>query len=498
MDEERIEMEPACEGHPLVTGAGQGTRIVLHRPEVLPEPVYEGSGEIDGRGASCYGSVIRDGGLYRMWYQAWPRGAARGNSVFVGCLESDDGLSWRRPRHGVMEWAGGRANHLTDLPFHSPSVVLDPGAPASGRYRAFGCSGLKDLRKLPAGFRLPVSALEPAYYSARSADGLKWEIDGPGPAWPWRDVITSARDARAGDILVALKHNGPAAGLFRRRFRTAAWSGGKPGPSVSALVPDEYDDFVARQRGFESADYYGLGLMPGRTVTFGFLWNFRHFPPHSLNPGKGMRVGRFGRVDISIVYQSERGGRWQHLPGRPDWLAATEMPAWAAGALYTASSPVDDGDETRLYFTGTTTAHGWAGEGVNPEEYQGEGAFSRIGLARWPRGRLTGYESSWRGIVHLAPEPPGEGPDPGLRLNFAARPGGRVRASLIGADDQPLPGFSFDDCEVMEGDNLGARARWRGGLFPSGAPVARAQVELEKATLYGFRFTTLPDKRVAG
>lgn len=488
MTEAPAPLEPACAGHPQLHGVTEGVYLVQRKPDVLEQPVMEGSSEVDGMGVSIYGSVIKDGGLFRMWYQAWPKQPLKdGDSALVACAESDDGLSWRKPSHRVMEWGGSRDNHLTNLPFHSPSVMIDPTAPPEARYRAFGCTGRRKQKDLPQGFDLPVSA-NYAYYSARSADGLHWTVDGPAPAWTGEDVITAAWDPWAAQAIAAFKRGGQSAGMYRRRFFTATWAGGRCSEPVSALVPDEYDDQLARARGFESADYYGLGLYPGPTVTIGFLWNFLHQPP--LGSADIGRYGSIGCVSVSLIYQLERGGRWHHLSGRPDWMSPLEMPDWASGAIYTAASPIEVGDETWLYFTGTRDRHGWAGDQVKVTDLVGDLGRMRIGLARWPRGRLIGYESRLRGIVTLKPLA-----RPGvsvvrLKLNVEARPGGRVRAQWLDDKKQPIPGYTFDDCLPLTGSHLAAEIAWRdtpGGAQPH---PGSAQIELDGATLYGFQFVT--------
>jgi hypothetical protein len=481
-------LEPACEGHPQIVGVTEGVRVVVHRPEVLAEPVLEGAGEADGRGVAIYGSVIREGGTFRMWYQATPRQElTAGDTVLVGCVESDDGLSWRRPEHGVMEWAGNRRNHLTDLPFHCPSVLIDPTAPPEARYRAFGCTGRRKLPDLPKGFGIPVRAWY-EYHTAHSADGIHWTVDGPDPVWPGMDVITSTWDPWTGNALVAFKRVGRSANLRRRRFFNATWATGVPGNAVSALIPDEYDDLVARARGFESADYYGVGLYPGPTVTIGFLWNFRHHAPRGDT--RYGRQGRIGCVDISLVYQTERGGRWQHLPGRPDWLTAADMPDWATGCVYTAASPIEVGDETWLYFAGTRNHHGWAGIDVDTAEFCRAQDPSRIGLARWPRGRLMGFESRLHGLVRLTPRSSDNGTAVKMVVNATTRPGGRVRAALVDEKGEPLTGYRVEDCEPLTGDHPATEIRWRGGPDGPKQPSGSAVVELEGATLYGFAFET--------
>ena len=66
-------MQLFCDGHPQIAGFSEGLQPVLYKPQVLDEPVLASGSDVDASGASIYGSVIRDGGVYRMWYQAWPR-----------------------------------------------------------------------------------------------------------------------------------------------------------------------------------------------------------------------------------------------------------------------------------------------------------------------------------------------------------------------------------------------------------------------------------------
>ena len=77
-----------------------------HRAEVYPEPVLAGSSLADGAGVSCFGSVLYDGGRYRMWYQAWPKDWEGQNSALVGYAESDDGLAWRKPTLAMVDYHG--------------------------------------------------------------------------------------------------------------------------------------------------------------------------------------------------------------------------------------------------------------------------------------------------------------------------------------------------------------------------------------------------------
>ena len=118
------------------------------------------------------------------------------------------------------------------------------------------------------------------YYTAHSADGLKWEYDQLVPQWKSNDVITSIYHSEQRRGIVALKVtpypsvNGiPRRSIWNAEFRDGRWS-----EAHSALLPDEVDDIAAVARGFSSGDYYGMGMMPAGSGTVGFLWQFRHAP----------------------------------------------------------------------------------------------------------------------------------------------------------------------------------------------------------------------------
>ncbi len=469
-------MQLICEGHHRIS-ADEHVHLVMNKPVMDEEPVLVGSTPVDALGCSIYGTVLRDGGVYRMWYQAWADNWDGIDSTLVACVESDDGFTWRRPSYGLVEYAGSKANHLTDLPFHCPSVFIDPHADASARYRAVGF------------MRDPVHGY--GYRMAYSADGLHWTV-GPHKLFGYSgDVISSAWDSRHDCALIAMKNATRHGVLSRRTFYLSEWNQGGLTRPVLTWCADDYDDLQAHMRGFHSADYYGLGLMPTDTETaFGFLWNFRHLPPIH-------RWGDVGRVDLSLVYRTERWGRWQHVTGRPDWFSAAEAPVWARGALYTASTPIHVGEETRLYVTGAYDRHGEAGlQPINAviDSLRGKGGFSKVGVLRWRRNRLLGYAAQYDGIVTLHSEP-ADGRAPILALNVDASQGD-VRVRLLKRFNWeyiPIEEYGFEECEPITGDHQRVEVRWRGknGLpaVPTTTPLV-AEVKLTRATLWAFDFVS--------
>ena len=138
----------------------KGAELRMH------EPIREGvalkfdkpwEGEFSG-----YVTVIKDDGLYRMYYRGLPvAGPDGGAGAVVAYAESKDGMSWTKPDLGLFTVIGTRHNNvvLTNAPYtHNFSPLLDdnPAAAAGAKYKALGGTDVSGL------------------HAFQSADGIHW------------------------------------------------------------------------------------------------------------------------------------------------------------------------------------------------------------------------------------------------------------------------------------------------------------------------------------
>jgi hypothetical protein len=472
-------MELLFESRPDLSLVSGKCYFFQNRPTLSSAPVLGLDCFAEACGTSIYGSVLRDGGRYRMWYQAWPGDWNGDNADLVGYAESDDGIEWTKPRLDLVDY-GGDSPNFTDLGFHAPAVFIDPTAPPSHRYRATGCTGAGRKAGNPG-------ATAYGYYTAHSADGLHWELDSPTPTWSGADVITSAWHPQQNRAVIALKHCPRIGGFYRRSVWTAELRDGAWSPAVSALLPDEYDDIAAVSRGFVSGDYYGMGLMPAGSGTVGFLWDFRHSAPRTASDAG---FGVFGGVDVHLVYQNSPGDRWQHLPGRPDFICHRDV-NWSSeglyqGGIYTASCPVAAGNETRLYLSASAHTHGWyvGADWKVMEDLKQElidVGMARVGYASWTRDRLFGFRADPEGSVTVDLPPCAEPRE--LRLNLRTTPRGWAQVELLG-----VPERGKEDAIPLNGDHLEALATWRDGarIPPSPDKPVKVRIHLRDAEIYAF------------
>lgn len=452
-------------------------RWVQNRPSISAEPVLHPDNAGDGAGASIYGSVLRDNGMYRMWYQGWPRDWDGTNSAIVCYAESDDGITWRKPQL-KLDARFAAPNNVTDLGLHAPAVFIDPDAPPTHRYRATGHAVAANVGANP-------NLAGNGYRTAHSADGLHWQLDQPEPTWDGSDVITSVYHPGQRRAIVALKQNVRHAAIRRRAIWSTQLRDGQWDTQHAALIPDTLDDAHAQSRGLASGDYYGMAMQPAGDGTVGFIWQFRHSLPRTTTTA-GDGAGVFGVVDVSLAYQPDAKAAWQHAPGRIDFINNGDIPWRPGGCIYTAAAPVDVGDEHRLYLC-ATYPHGYY---ITPEwdviedikqSIIAEG-ISRIGYAAWPKHRLFGYRGEPVGSFDLNL---GRRDRPfKLLLNCEPHtPNARTTVAVRGSETH-----THDHCRPITESASAAEVTWQAGpvITPTADAPTVVNVNLTESTCYAW------------
>jgi hypothetical protein len=453
--------------------------FIQRAPKLHPEMVLKPDSFADGAGVSIYGSVLNDGGKLRMWYHGIPTDWDYQRDMSSICYaESDDGINWTKPALGILEHGPG-VNNLTNLGLHSATVFIDPNSPPSHRYRATGC-GYPNL------FLCHPDIVEMGYYTAHSADGLHWELDSLKPRWYSADVITSIWHPGRNCGITALKYSPRWLRMGRRSIHTAEMQNGVYSDSVTALYADEYDDICAAARGFHSCDYYGMGMMAAGQGTVGFLWNYWHEMPYTGSPASHFAL--YGTSDVTLVYQPDRGGRWFHMPGRQNFIDHTQIPLARNGWINTASNVVEVGDEHRLYFSGSSTSHGFAWTPdwkATPkwDEWKKRHKTSGIGFVSWPKWQLFGFESDPEGQfrIHL-----GEITEPSeFILNYEIiKPEGCVLLEVHTEGGEKI--HTFEDNSPMTTGSIGEKAIWKTGTIIPPTTSASVFIRMENARVYAY------------
>ena len=467
----------------------------LHHPTPR-EVVFVHDAPWEGSG-SGYHSIFQDGPLYRMYYKAWQLNVSQGkvdfNSHPLYCCyaESDDGIAWRRPELGLVEFAGSKANNITMAsepvgatmsgeptgstrtdPGH-PAVFKDenPDAPADARYKA-----LVRCPK-PAGL-LPM----------KSADGLRWSPMSDQPtitAGAFDSQNLAFWDPLRGEYRAYWRFFTPGPdGKGVRAIRTAtsadflSWS--KPQDLTYADSPLEHL-YTNQVKPYHRAPHIYIGF-PTRYTDRGWSPSMKSLPEKEHRELRSSASPRYGTAVTEGLLMASRDGvhfkRWNEAFLRP----GMERPGtWNYGHQYigwhvveTASSLEGGPNELSLYASESY----WTGN---------SNALRRYTL------RLDGFVSAAAPMSggELVTKPlkfAGET----LNLNFSTSAAGGVRVELQDAAGQPVPGYALADCDELFGDTLQRQVTWRGNanVGPLAGKPVRLRFALADADVYAFQFTT--------
>ncbi|MCC7263143.1 MAG: hypothetical protein IT369_11550 [Candidatus Latescibacteria bacterium] len=498
-------MQQLLEFNPHIWHWGAAVRQVQARPQIIG-PVIPNDTAVDEAGG-IFPSVIRDGGRYRMWYNAWQWGPDNKLwiSYTVAYAESDDGYHWHKPRLGLVEFRGSRDNNLVDLPFGGTTVFVDSTAPASHRYRAFGTADSATAPGRQDGWsRKQVSY---GHYTAHSADGFHWHLDDALPRFIPGDTATACWDPWAGCARYAFRKNRRYGAMWRRDIYTSEGRGGQYTPEVPALIPDDYDDIRARTFGAQTCDYYYMSWFPQPDQLIGLVQyeycNWLHEGQDYSAQGRQYPMhGGPAEQHLVLAFRERAGGSWRHLPGRPSFLEPTAPGTLFHSGYYAAPYVTTAADEDWLFLSNGQCRHSFLPReaSLEPERmraYYKENGAMLIHLARWPRGRIVGADTTLMDELELRFDGDEIGEGLELRLNLRTHRGGAVRVGLFDTSlpenaaqgTVPVPGYAKEDCAPLTGDQLDAVVRWKGGALLPRVPVDRqlaVRLYLDCATVYQF------------
>jgi hypothetical protein len=93
----------------------------LHQPrKYVGNPIMRPIARWEGLSVNVFGTVLKDEGLYKMWYQGY------GGTPYTGCYAvSSDGVFWRRTALGLIEYEGSKDNNIFLMDISPVNVMKD-------------------------------------------------------------------------------------------------------------------------------------------------------------------------------------------------------------------------------------------------------------------------------------------------------------------------------------------------------------------------------------
>ncbi len=448
--------------------ASEGLHRVFHQATKRDHPVIVADRPWEGRsaitGPYVYGTVLREGDRFRLWYQLLNEGN------HVGYAESSDGVRWTKPDLDVVKFQGDQKTNLVVSAFapdlssgvhcHNPSVIRCPDS--FGPNRRLALYGFDGNSKGPR--------------VAFSSDGIHWDYTwdhaSPGATMPLfssSDVVSfffdpyenrmvstwKTRNRRGRAVGVALSSDG------------LAWKKVLDGP---VFVADDHDP--------DETQIYGMPVFPYQGLYIGLPWiysaRYFRYGEYSVDKLHDAQKDSPRTMDVQLAWSWDLINWTRPIPRQPLIPRGTGNEDWDRGMIVTARAPIVVGDELWFYYGGTDKVH---------DESR---ATAAIGLATL---RLDGFCSlSTRDVTQEVTQEParlsesGEDTDPKegwlvtrrepfrtpqVTINARTWNGGEIRAEILDRKGRVIPGFSRAECTPFEGDSVKFELNWGRTTFPA-------------------------------
>jgi len=423
-------------------------------------------------------TIMEDQGKFRMWYDAMNDRQPEDRLPYrtVCYAESDDGIRWRKPVVGAYEFRGSRQNNIS-IPTAPGSVFIDPNAPPEERYKYFGRNRVAMLEDRVSGAGSWVYA---------SADGFSFT---PLYGRPATRQISDTHDVAfwdpgLGKYVAYTKYIGE----FDSRgvlVRPEIPAGVRKGRKIWRMTTDRLDRWpparivLAMDAGDpRDADFYNSAALRypyADRAYFVFPSAYYHFVGESARRNDGT-------MDIQLAVS--RDGVHFSRPSRSPFVRRGRDGSHDGGHMYMGRGMLRRGDELWMYYVGFDYTHGDRAA----LEQGGNGVISRLVL------RLDGFVSAdadYQGGEIISRPIRFEGSR--LELNMDAGAGGSVRVGLLDPEGEPIPGYSLEESQVLDGNSVRRLVSWRKGpdlSALSGQPV-RLHWKLRDVKLYAFQFRDL-------
>lgn len=444
------------EGAQLTVNPPQSSQIVIR-----PDRPWE------QRMISFYTTVIEEGGKLRLWYIC--RDAD--NRPNLAYAESTDGVTWIKPELGVVDYHGSKRNNLVGVTSLDGAVFKDPRARRGQEYVFVG------------------SAQAEGVFRFFSPDGLHWRRDAQ-PLLPFRSDTQNVAfwDESSGSYVLYLRGwnlAGKWEDRLRKVVRLTAGNLAEPLPILPSGLgrnPTNHDDrprivdeiptvLAADAQDPVGTDVYNISA---QTYPLDSSWYVGF--PSLLRRDKHISDGR---LEVHFV-GSRDGITWQRYD-RAAYVKLGLEAADNANMVYIGPGMVARGDELWQFGTGFRHRHG----AVEERRERADGVIYRHVQ------RVDGFVSlDFQAAGGRCTMKPVTVDGARLLLNVDTAALGELRAGLLDAKGNPLPGFDLADCAPLHVNATGAVVTWKNGA-ELGRLRGRAVSVMfagARTKLYGFRF----------
>ena len=465
----------------LIEEMAGGANLRLHHPQ-RRDIVFQTDAPWEGN-ASAYQSVFKDGDLYRMYYRGThyrhsgePAQALEDHAWYLCYAESDDGIHWRRPELGIVEFDGSTANNIVLSPEMLAQIGGDPAHTATFLDENPDCPPDEKYKIIILGSK------PTGLYVLKSADGVHFAPMGTEPVITegafdsqnlafWDPVRQEYREYHRGfnkgmrDIMTTTSTD-------FRTFGDPDWIQ-YPGAPAQQLYTNQIQPYYR-------APHIFMGF-PMRYTDRGWSQPVLDLPGLDERLVRGKSHPRYATTVTDAVFMTSRDGvnfnRWAEAfirPGpreRRSWVYGDNFVFW--GMAETRADVEDAPNEISLY----ATEGYWEGVATDVRRYT-----IRVDGFVSANAPFSGGEVVTKPLIF-------EGGN--LAVNLETGGAGSFQVEIQDAGGNPIDGYTLDECPPIFCDRLRHIVRWEhqgGDLRPLAGTPVRLRFVLSDADLYAFQF----------
>ncbi len=415
-----------------------------------------------------YGTIIKDGDLYRAYYRTDIPGYDKGRygernadnepNEITCYAESRDGIEWTFPDLGITKIQsskGGNVILARQAPFtHNFTPFLDtrPGVAPDARYKALAGSGGTGLIAFKSADGIHWSKIQdaPVIKTPNQAPGTPWPFDSSSPAF-WSEAENCYVCFVRTWGMIKPPQTDPYKKFQRRVSRTTStdfitWT---PLVDTDANLPGE-QLYTNETHPYFRAPHIYVAL-PSRFTC-------------GIEMGEPVE-GKWGSTDIMLMTMRAGSASYQRTFKEAFIRPGLDPARWKQRANYVSHNVVPTGpEEMSIYNT------------ISGDRY----TLRTDGFISVNAG-ADGGELRTKPLIFAGDA---------LSVNFSTGAAGPLRVEIQDASGQALPGFGLDDCQAVIGDAIERRVRWKNNpnlAAIAGKPV-RLRFAMRECDLYSFRF----------
>jgi hypothetical protein len=460
-------------------------KVTLVPATKLPEnPVLRRGpeGAPDHGHAVLYGSVIKVGGKFRMWYLGMIQGQLEHGQIPgwwrpMCYAESADGVHWTKPELGLVDLNGNKKNNICLIESDPPSlsrvddyltVLYEPEDPdPQSRYKAVYIAHLpiEEVR----GGRSGIGVNEKRWCSivcATSADGLRWKVVGDRPANAGGERFEVSGLYHFGGFYYATGQlispwawlpDGRDIGRVMLAYRSPDFEHWSETKALSYVRPIQWTQATKPMEGEQM--HMGSSVWNRGNVLVGFCGMWHHGPK---DKPKGASYFMGVRVDLGLLVSNDGIHFREPVPDFKMIPRGEEGKDWDSIAILQGHAFANVDDKTYVWYS-----H-WDTEGQFRE--------MEVGLATWRRdgfGYLSRKQDDNDAEFVTAPFTLGKSG----RLAFnvdGVTADAPLTVELLDGRDQAVAGYSGPDAATITSNGVRQEIVWpkaKEAALPVGQPL---------------------------